>query len=69
MATTYTTRAGDQWDTIARTVYGNELRADWLMEHNRKHLDIFQFDAGIVLQTPELPADQSGTLPPWRTAT
>lgn len=68
MAATYTTKAGDQWDAIARAVYGDELHADWLMENNRKHLDTFQFDAGITLQTPELPADQTGSLPPWRAA-
>lgn len=29
-------------------------------------LDIFEFDAGTVLNTPALPEEQDGGLPPWR---
>lgn len=67
MATIYTTSAGDQWDTIAKKIYGDELHADYLMECNLIKVDIFQFDAGETLQAPDLPEGRDGTLPPWRT--
>lgn len=65
MAKTYTTAAGDQWDMIAKKVYGDELLASWLMENNPQYIAIFEFDAGVVLATPDLP-DEKNTLPPWR---
>ncbi len=34
MDTTYTTRQGDQWDAIAKKVYGDEKYAGYLMEQN-----------------------------------
>lgn len=66
MANTYTTRPGDQWDIIAKRVYGSELHADFLMKHNFEQLDIYEFDAGVVLNTPELPEPKTETLPEWR---
>lgn len=69
METTYTTRQGDAWDAIAYRVYGSEKYAGFLMEHNFRHLDTFTFGPGVVLQTPELPADDPlANLPVWRTA-
>ena len=55
MDTTYTTRQGDQWDAIAKKVYGDEKYAGYLMEQNLPLLDIFEFDAGTALNTPALP--------------
>lgn len=66
MADTYTTKSGDQWDMIAKAVYGNELYTYWLQQNNPYHLDIFQFDSGTVLKTPALPDDVTVDLPPWR---
>lgn len=66
MAKTYTTVAGDQWDMIAKKVYGSEMHADFLMDNNLPLLDIYEFDAGTVLNTPDLPLEQSSTLPLWR---
>ena len=62
----YITRAGDQWDMVAKQVYGNELRADILMEQNPRLLDIFQFDAGTGIQCPDIEAQAGKELPPWR---
>lgn len=62
----YITKAGDQWDRIAKQVYGNELYADILMEHNFPLLDIFQFDAGVALQCPDVEQAAGNELPPWR---
>ncbi len=64
--TVYITQDGDQWDSIAKKVYGNELYADFLMEHNGKYIDVFEFDAGTVLRTPSLPETKTSNLPPWR---
>ncbi|KAF5061109.1 hypothetical protein DSECCO2_318730 [anaerobic digester metagenome] len=62
----YITKTGDQWDIIAKNVYGDECKADILMAANFPLLDIFQFDAGIAVECPELTQTLSETLPPWR---
>lgn len=64
--TTYTTKSGDTWDSVAREVYGSEYHADALMEANRAVLDVFVFGAGTVLSVPALTAAQEGLLPPWK---
>ena len=58
MENTYTTKQGDTWDLIAFRVYGDVKYTGWLMQNNFPHLDIFVFDAGVVLQTPELPESE-----------
>lgn len=68
MADTYTTRQGDAWDAIAFKVYGNEKYMGWLMQNNFPYLDTFVFGAGVVLQTPDPPADsRNNATPIWRT--
>ena len=62
----YITCDKDQWDSIAKKVYGNELNADYLMEHNSKYIGIFEFDGGVVLKTPPLPETKASSLPPGR---
>ena len=63
------TVSGDTWDTIAKRVYGNELRAQDLMEEreNIELLDIQVFPGGIRIAVPEV-SDYSLTdeLPSWR---
>ena len=67
MATTYTTVQGDAWDAIAYKVYGDEKYTGWLMQNNFPSLDVFAFPAGVVLQTPEPPADNAvAGVPAWR---
>lgn len=61
MALEYTTKSGDTWDQIAYTVYGSELKADWLMQANPEYIEFTRFDSGLVLSTPALPAEKSGT--------
>lgn len=63
---TYTTISGDHWDEIAKKVYGKELAADWLMQHNPSLVGIFRFDSGVVLNTPDLPEETTSILAPWR---
>lgn len=62
----YTTIQGDTWDMIAKKVYGNEMRADYLMSNNVRLLDIVIFPSGIIINVPELPKELDGDLPPWR---
>ena len=58
MEKTYTTKQGDAWDAIAFRVYGDVKYTGFLMQANFPHLDTFVFDAGVVLQTPDLPEDE-----------
>lgn len=62
----YITQAGDQWDMIAKRVYGNELLTDILMENNPEYIDIYEFDAGTVIHCPEIEKAAAEELPPWR---
>lgn len=64
--TTYTTKDGDQWDMIAKKVYGSEIYMDYLIAQNLDKIDIFQFPAGVTLNTPDLPEVKISDLPPWR---
>ena len=65
MAKTYTTQQGDAWDAIAHKVYGSETYTGWLMQNNLPLLDIFVFEAGTILQTPDLhgPGQRRGGQP------
>ncbi len=51
---------------IAKKVYGEEKKADFLMKNNKKLLDILVFQSGVVLETPPLPIEKSVLLPDWR---
>lgn len=62
----YITIQGDTWDKIAKEVYGKEIYADFLMANNFQELDTFVFSQGTVLNTPALPEERDGDLPPWR---
>lgn len=62
----YTTISGDTWDSIAKKAYGAERYADYLMQQNPTKINVFRFDAGVVLATPALPEEKSGFLPPWK---
>lgn len=60
---------GDTWDTIAKRVYGDERRAQDLMEAraNIRLLDYEVFPGGVRVATPELPDETPAFgLPEWR---
>ena len=61
----YITKQGQAWDQIAKDVYGKEIYADFLMQSNPTHLNIFVFPAGVELKTPPL-LEARKDLPPWR---
>ena len=62
----YKTVDGDTWDMIAKKVYGDESKADVLMENNVHLLNIFIFSGGIEIKTPEISHEETALLPPWR---
>ena len=64
----YTTKSGDTWDGIAKSVYGDELKADVLMAANREYIEIYRFDSGIELVTPDIEEEVAANdnLPPWK---
>jgi phage tail protein X len=67
MVDTYTTSQGDMWDTIAKTLYGNELNMNLLIAANPGHNTTVFFSGGIVLTVPAAPvAVQTNPLPPWK---
>ena len=63
---TYTTRAGDMWDSIAHAQLGSVNYTDRLINLNRKYRDYYIFPAGIVLTLPEREEKINDTLPPWK---
>lgn len=65
---TYITTEGDCWDSIAKTVYGSEFHADYLMKNNIDKIDIYIFPSGVELKTPELSEElkTANNLPDWR---
>ena len=62
----YVTQKGDQWDIIAKNVYGDELKADVIMDANPLLADVYEFDYGTNVECPELTTEQADGLPPWR---
>ena len=67
MAGTYTTQSGDTWDAIALRTLGAERFMYLLIEANPAHNYTARFNAGVVLNVPDLPAPAlPSSLPPWR---
>ena len=63
----YVTKSGDTWDGSAKSGYGDEMRADGLMAANREYNDVYQFDSGVQLVTPEVTVKtEAENLPPWK---
>lgn len=65
---TYTTKSGDMWDSIAYRQYGDRNYTGKLMQLNPKYHDYFIFPAGITLTLPEVTVTVSSLLPPWKQA-
>jgi phage tail protein X len=64
-----TTVLGDTWDSVARRAYGDETKAQALMEarENIRLLDYEIFPGGITVAVPELPDEPTtADLPDWR---
>lgn len=65
MESVYITKAGQEWDEIAREVYGNESYTSFLMKNNLEYIRFFKFPAGVKIRVVELP-QEANTLPSWR---
>ena len=67
---TYTTIQGDTWDLIAFKVYGDEFKAQELMQtrENIELLDYQFFPSGITVHLPVFSEDDEtmNDLPAWR---
>ncbi len=61
----YVTKQGECWDEVAKAVYGSEKHIGFLMQNNMQLLDIAVFSAGMELNVPEIPTEESN-LPAWR---
>jgi phage tail protein X len=63
----YTTIQGDMWDIIAKKNYGNEYYFPYLVRANPQYCSVIVFDAGVVLQVPEITQNEDAAFfPPWR---
>ena len=67
---TITTIQGDTWDTLARRAYGDECKAQLLMEarENIGLLDIQIFSGGVLIAVPDELKEKTDDrdLPAWR---
>lgn len=61
----YKTKQGECWDEVAKNVYGSEKYTGFLMQNNLPLLDVTVFSAGVIINTPDMPADETN-LPAWR---
>lgn len=65
---TYSTQAGDTFDSLALTMYNDEKLASYIIEFNPDYADVIIFDANVELRLPIVErTDTPETLPPWRT--
>lgn len=61
----YKTKQGECWDEVAKAVYGSEKYIGYLMQNNLPLLDIAVFSAGVSINTPALPVEETD-IPIWR---
>lgn len=62
----YTTIQGDTWDIIAKKIYNDEMKADYLMANNLDLIEVVIFPANIKIYVPDLTQEQDNDLPSWR---
>ena len=63
---TYTTIQGDSWDLISYNHYGDEKYMRYLIQANWDYADVLVFQAGVVLNVPDLPEEPDEDMPFWR---
>jgi phage tail protein X len=65
----YRTELGDEWDGIARKVYGDirhsDMLVNFLLEANLQHRETVIFGSGVELTIPTPPEARAVSLPPW----
>ena len=64
----YVTKAGDTWDSIAKTEMGSEYFSDILLQANFSHAMTAIFSTGITLVIPNVnfTAIEQVNTPPWK---
>lgn len=66
----YITKAGDMWDYIAWTVYGNEFMVEVLYAavENRELLETYIFESGVKVWCPYVNTNitEEADVPAWR---
>ena len=68
MATTYRTKQGDMWDSVAYNEMGSEQYVGQLMLANGKYLDYYLLPAGLELVIPDVSTSSETASVPWRLA-
>jgi phage tail protein X len=68
MSSTYQTKSGDTFDSIAFALLGDEKYTRELMEANPGYLDVVIFSGGTALTIPDIDKSNTttGNMPPWR---
>ena len=68
MSSTYKTKSGDTFDSIAFSFLGDKKYTKELMEANPGYLDVVIFSGGVGLTIPDIDKSNPATsnLPPWR---
>lgn len=67
MSKKYTTIQDDTWDLISQKAYGSDKFTHVLTNANRNFSDIIFFDAGAILEIPDLASEtKSVNVPAWR---
>lgn len=65
---TYTTKQGDMWDSVAYSQLGSSSYTDQLMLANLQYVDYYAFPAGLILELPVISSATASALPPWKEA-
>ena len=64
---TYTTKQGDMWDSIAYEKLGSVDFVGQLLTMNAKYAEYYVLPAGIVLDLPDTrDISPASTMPPWK---
>jgi phage tail protein X len=62
----YKSVQGDTWDLISFKIWKNEFYTSDLIKANPEHNQIVFFDAGVVLNVPDIEIVDETEKPPWR---
>ena len=63
----YTTIQGDEWDIIAKKVYGSEEYMTDLLKANQQYSSFVEFSAGVQIICPDVEKKTlTSILPPWK---
>ncbi|QPA33366.1 tail protein X [Thermaerobacillus caldiproteolyticus] len=61
----YRTKSGDTWDKIAYEQLGSEYLLPLLLEVNQQYRYVVQFEAGVLLNIPDVEETDYDNTPDW----